>query len=139
MQAVSPDGAQIAYLKSERNSSSVALEVRPAAGGPGREVVRLSPWTGTSIYASVAWTPDGRSLLFKRATKGDSDTTLYRVPVEGGAPEKLISVAGNYRLNYPQVSPDGRRLAVSTWDGSALGEIWTLENFLPAEMHQKRP
>jgi len=55
-----------------------------------------------------AVSPDGRRLAYAQRAKG-GDSTIYIVPVAGGAPRPLQSDAG--RLEHPAWSPDGRRIA----------------------------
>ena len=92
---------------------------KPTAGGKLRDLYR-EPRSGR-IY-SVAWTPDGRHLLF--AKKGQ----LWRIPVERGEPEKLPLTME--ALRELRVHPDGTRIAFTA--GTGKGEVWVMENFLPA-------
>lgn len=127
--AVSPDGTAIAYLALDATRSG-ALEVMPSAGGPAREVVRLTPWYGLSTFSTLGWTPDGRHLLFAWSARGEtSDTELYRVAASGGQPEK-VGISLNGRIQHPRLHPGGRLLAFSTHEEGAT-EIWALENALP--------
>ena len=96
----------------ERSSS---VGVIPTAGGEPREVFRGQPWLGNSRYGTLAWTADQRYLLFTRPEGAQNNPLvggpLWRVPVTGGAPEKMgISVPG--QLRSPRVHPDGRRLTL---------------------------
>jgi Tol biopolymer transport system component len=133
--ALSPDGAQIAYLTSERNRGS-ALEIMPAVGGPPRQLAFPANWFESSRYGGVTWTPDQRFLLFVRRTGVSGPQTLWRIPVMGGAPEST-GISGSVTL--PRLHPDGRRLTF----GSSLqgaGELWGLEDFLPnTAAPQRRP
>jgi Tol biopolymer transport system component len=59
--AVSPDGAELAYLKTVRKDTTEyasILEVMPTAGGPSREVYRHPFWYDGSRYNTLAWTAD---------------------------------------------------------------------------------
>lgn len=131
--AVSPDGTQLAYLKSVRNNTTESpsvVEVMPAAGGPSREVYREAIWFDGSRYNALTWTPDQRFLLFVRGDEA-TEGILWRVPLSGGRPEKVgISSAG--RIKSPTVHASGRKLAFRTSETDD-NEIWTLENFLPAQ------
>jgi Tol biopolymer transport system component len=120
--AVSPDGAQIAYVGPE------SLVVVPAAGGEPREVVRFSgasdPYERNDGLG-LAWSPDQRYLFF---VKPDI-RAIWRVPVTGGEAEN-IGISMN-RIRALRMHPDGRRI---TFDSvvDAPSELWVLENFLPA-------
>ena len=115
--AVSPDGLQLAV------ATDTELKLIPAAGGESRELLRVA---APESLASVAWTPDGRQLLFLRGSKQSSD--LWRIPAEGGQPQKIGPLPkGALGL---RVHPDGQRLAFTAGE-PGQSEVWVLENFLP--------
>jgi Tol biopolymer transport system component len=116
---VSPDGRRLAY--SSFDSQSEYLRILPLAGGLPREVYRQPRGSGR-IY-SIAWTRDGRHLLFSR--RGE----LWRIPAAGGAAEKLDSPAVE-GLREIRVHPGGRSLAFTGHTGR--GEVWVVENLLHA-------
>jgi Tol biopolymer transport system component len=122
--ALSRDGRQLAFTAGERGSN--VLKVLPADGGEARDVLR---GVEMPLPGSVAWTPDGLSLLFTR-TPGprSSRTELWRVPVQGGEPEKLDLADDNIR--ELRLHPDGRHIAYTA--GKDRQEVWALSNFLPA-------
>lgn len=123
--AVSPDGAQVAYL---RNGS---IELIPVAGGEPRVVYR-SERAATS-QSTITWMPDGRNLLFVESSGfGEKDRhVLWRVPLDGSKPEEVgIRRSGGYPFTV-QVRPDGHEIAFSSHEGAGEPEIWALENFLP--------
>jgi Tol biopolymer transport system component len=125
LQAVSPDGKQLAFLLADPASKSFSLQVMPAAGGESRELLHDKDW---DLESNLAWTPDERYLLIAKPEKSKGPALLWRLSVTGGAPEKIgVSVAG---ARFPAVSPDGKRLAFEV-DQAGPTEVWTLENFLP--------
>ncbi len=129
--AVSPDGGELAYLKSVRTNHTEypgVIEVMPTEGGPSREVYRHPVWLDGSRYNALTWTPDQRFLLFVRGEE-QNDSTLWRVPAAGGSPEKA-SATLNARLKSPTVRPDGKQLAFGLAENDD-NEVWALENFLP--------
>lgn len=101
----------------------------PAGGGETRQVFRATPWSGSSRFNTLAWSPDQRHLLFVRRGAGeDVPNVLWRVPAAGGEPEQIgISMTG--QLMYPDVHPDGGRMAFGLFEFGA-SEVWALENFL---------
>jgi len=120
----SPDGSLIAYTGDY--DGNVDVYVVPASGGEPR---RLTYHPGPDV--AVAWTPDGKSVLFNshRESPTDSDR-LFTVPAEGGLPHELplpTAEDGSY-------SPDGTHLAYSPffqwepdWKGYRGGQttaIW---------------
>jgi Tol biopolymer transport system component len=124
--ALSRDGRQLAFAVRDAESQSNVLKVLPAEGGEARDVLRgvEMPFPG-----SVAWTPDGLNLVFtgKPSPRG-SKTELWRVPVQGGAPQKLDLAADDIRELC--LHPDGRHIAFTA--GKDRQEVWALSNFLPA-------
>jgi Tol biopolymer transport system component len=130
--AVSPDGSQLAYLKTVRNDELRRLkeypsvvEVMPTAGGPARQVFRDKIWLSGHRYNTLSWTPDARHLLFVR-----DDGRLWRIPATGGEPQDMgVSMRG--RIKAPSLHPDGSRLVFGVADADD-NEVWALDNFLPA-------
>lgn len=128
--ALSPDGTQIALHTYDGTPGGCHLEVMPASGGDGREVVR----TGNCNPNRLTWSSNN-NLLFVRGGNS-TPNVLWRVPAAGGEPEQLgISMPG--QLDNPEVSSDGRRITFGLFDTGA-SEVWTLENFLPAPTASKQ-
>jgi Tol biopolymer transport system component len=72
------------------------------------------------IINSLAWTPDGKEIIFSRGLLGG--TGLWRVSAEGGEPRPYVTEPG---CLYPVFSPQGERLAFSQL--SRKEEIWRLD------------
>ncbi|WP_286773548.1 MULTISPECIES: S9 family peptidase [unclassified Sphingomonas] len=89
--------------------------VVPSNGGAVRQVT-----SGDYDDAgALSWSPDGRSLLFTSLREADADraiyrSAIYRVGVDGGAPERLTSLDGP--LHAAAYSPDGRTIAFTGFD-----------------------
>jgi Tol biopolymer transport system component len=134
--AASPNGRELAFIIAGGTDGSSVLMLMPAAGGEPRELFR-----GQIDPSSLAWTPAGRHLLFGiiDGSDGARRVELHRIPVAGGMPEKLsliidtLSSQGGDQDTGPgiRLHPDGRRLAIVK-SGEFNGELWALENFLPA-------
>jgi Tol biopolymer transport system component len=125
--AISPDGRQLALYEGwERNSS---LSIAPIATG---QLGTL--FSSPQGIKTIAWTPDGRHLLYSltqpAAGAGTTATTdLWRIPVEGGQPQKLELAMDS--LVDLRMHPDGRHIAFVA--GTHKGEVWVMENFLRGE------
>lgn len=105
--ALSPDNRRLAYADDRAGQFNVV--VQPLGGGLGEQVTAFSDNT----VRRVAWHPDGQSLVFLADCKGDENTQLYRVRLNGDEPEPLTEMAAvqyTTALGDP-FSPDGRRLA----------------------------
>jgi Tol biopolymer transport system component/DNA-binding winged helix-turn-helix (wHTH) protein len=99
--AFSPDGEQLAFV---RVISAVVGEVYVVSVNGG-EPKRLT-FDGAGV-SNLAWNPNGREIVFGRRHGGKS--RLFRIPVEGGAPEWLAATGND--AQYPAFSSDGSRLA----------------------------
>lgn len=96
----------VGYLK----PGHTHLFVVPADGGSPRQVTSGAFDDGSDI----AWTPDGKGLLFSANRSPDWErapmrSDVFRVNVADGALTQLTHVAGPNR--QPQASPDGRLIA----------------------------
>jgi len=114
--AWSPDGQWIVYAFAHFTKTAVQgiedgynLFVVPAAGGEPRRLTR-----GPFRDYTPTFSRDGRSIYFS-STRGaeQSSVGLYRVPFEGGEPERVLHHDGpDVALVQPDLSPDGRLIAV---------------------------
>jgi tricorn protease len=118
----SPDGSLVAFTGNFDSNEDVY--VVPAAGGEPR---RLTTHPGTDV--ALAWTPDGKRILFRTTREAYSRfEKLYTVSVDGGFPEELplpMGVQGAY-------SADTRQLAyVPTWNrrGGAGDAYIAIKNY----------
>lgn len=109
--AMSPDGAQIAYV--------LAVPRRPAVDddGPawgelhvvGRDGVSRPFLTGDVNASEPAWTPDGKAIVFLARRGKDEARSLYVIPVSGGEARRAAGLATE--ITAFSLSPDGRRAA----------------------------
>jgi Tol biopolymer transport system component len=105
----------------------------PAPSGEPHELLRLEVPERFHRPARLAWTPDGRYILFGKGKcstdqplYADEPLELWRVPAEGGEPQKLLAMDG---LRHISIHPDGQRIVFT--GGKAVSEVWVMENFLP--------
>jgi len=92
-------------------SAGDSLWVADADGAHDREIMRASP----GIHAHwPAWSADGRFVYFNRSFNSGNlaPIEVFRVPVEGGAPEKVIGTS-RYAM-YPSLSLDGHGMLYSS-------------------------
>jgi Tol biopolymer transport system component len=104
---LSPDGRYLAYLRID--PAGVSLWVRQVATGSDVEVVPPRP--SDRPITAVRFTPGGDYLDFLAYTTDPRQPTslweLYRVPVLGGTPRKIVTDIDT----PPAYSPDGKQLA----------------------------
>jgi len=122
--ALSPDGTRLAF-GSRRDDGPVeppldVLEVVSLTGGEPTLIYQ----GGTRAFRGLAWTADGRSVLFHRS-EGYRDE-LIRIPAAGGPPVPLFQTGIIHDI---AVHPDGRHLAVATWRESRA--TYVMENLFP--------
>jgi Tol biopolymer transport system component/DNA-binding winged helix-turn-helix (wHTH) protein len=98
----SPDGCQIAFVRSTIAGVSNDLFVMRAEGGVARRVT----FDNRPIIGPPAWTADGHDIIFssdRGATVG-----LWRVPVQGGVPRPLAGPFGE--AGWPSIPAKGNTL-----------------------------
>ena len=86
--ALSRDGQQLVFAVHEAESQTKILRVLPAAGGKARDLLREVQMPSPG---SIAWAPDGHSVLFVQPNLKDSKTEVWLIPVQGGEPRSWIS------------------------------------------------
>ena len=133
---VSPDGQELAFSDEDQK----ALKVIPTAGGEPRTLfdLQIDPQIRErDSVGPVTWTPDGRHLLFIKAkilSYDEQINELWRIPTEGGEPEKLRELELDKQLVYElrpgSFHPDGQRIAFRRSDGESQSEIWVMDNLL---------
>ena len=86
----------------------------------GGEPRRLT-FSGQATFG-LAWTPDGREIVFSSSPGGGSNSSSWRISSFGGMPELLSGTAGAVS---PAISRQGSRLIYSR--GTSDLNIWCLE------------
>lgn len=119
--ALSPDGHYLAFSSWNNADRVETVLVLPTGGGPLRQLATVR----NGGLNGMEWTRDGRELLF--LTPGPPAATLWRIPFEGGRPERLgLTWDG---LAGIRIHPDGRRLAFGA--GQTRSEVWAIDNSVP--------
>ena len=100
--AVSPDGKYVAYVTSENTRQGLWLRQLAAAS-----TIQLVPPAPTVGFWGVTFAPDGSAVYFTMFTSDEPARAIYRIPILGGTPRKLVVGADS----FPTFSPDGGRMA----------------------------
>jgi Tol biopolymer transport system component len=127
--AVSPDGRTLALLTATRDPLAHSVTLMSVDGGPMREIYRTTPPRLIELQAELAWTADGRAILFGQADEDlerrggrSAPVELMRVPVDGGAARRVG--IRQPRIQGMSLSPDGRRLAFGVHE--YMAELWAM-------------
>ena len=120
--AISPDGKYILNVLEENGREGLWLRNIPT--NSNTPVMPPEPLQ----YLGVQFSPDGNYLYFVRGEPGQALKSLYRAPVLGGTPQKLVTdVDTNVTF-----SPDGRSLAYVAYNNPELGKfrlvVYSLES-----------
>jgi tricorn protease len=137
----SPDGTKIAF--SGNYEGNTDIYVMPVSGG---EPLRVT-YHGDSDRL-LGWWPDGQSLLVQSLRESWTGRVgqFYKVPAEGGLPERLPVPYGEFGA----IAPDGKTLAYTpistdfaTWKryrGGMASDIWLFDlEKLTAELIAPNP
>ncbi len=136
--SISPDKKWLAIIDQPIKSSTGKFErvvkVIPAEGGEPRELCRYENRRNARVIPR--WSADGRFIIYSRIQKGNKLWEFWRVPFEGGQPQKMgISTTG---ASIISPHPNGRKFAyTSIGKEKKAPEIWVMENFLPEEKKGK--
>lgn len=129
--AISPDGERLAFSSEDSVTGAEILKVISTTGdGETRELLRVMEpeKIHLGIPEALVWAPDGRYVLFVKGNTSSKEKELWRIPSEGGEPEKLgLAMEG---MTAPRFHPDGQRIAFSAGNVWRR-EVWVMENFLP--------
>ncbi len=119
--AISPDGKYILNVAEDKGQQGLWL-----LNVPTRSNTQVMPPEPVQ-YVGVRFSPDGNYLYFVRGEPGQALKYLYRAPVLGGAPQKLVTDVDT-NITF---SPDGHSLAYSVMNNPELGKfrlvIYSLE------------
>jgi Tol biopolymer transport system component len=99
--AICPDGKHILHVVEDKGQQSLWLRNVPT--NSNTQVMPPEPLS----YLGLRFSPDGNYLYFVRGEPGQGLKYLYRAPVLGGTPQKLITDVDT-NITF---SPDGRRIA----------------------------
>jgi serine/threonine protein kinase/sugar lactone lactonase YvrE len=111
--AISPDGNYILHLVRENGLASLWLRNVPTNSN-----TQVEP-PADLYYLGLRFSPDGNYLYFERSEPGNTEEKyLYRAPLFGGTPQKLVSdIDSNITF-----SPEGKKFAFMRYDNPVPGK-----------------
>jgi eukaryotic-like serine/threonine-protein kinase len=125
--AISPDAKYILNVVNEEGQQSLWLRNLPTNSN-----TQVVPAADVE-YSGLRFSPDGNYLYFVRTEPGSHELSyLYRAPVLGGTPQKLVTdIDSNITF-----SPDGQRFAFLRYNSPEPGKYRVL--LLPIDGGQER-
>jgi len=108
--SISRDEKRLAYTvyMARANIWSVPIPANPPPGGAAFTAANAAAVTrGSQVIQGMRVSPDHRWIVYDSDLRGHSD--LYRVPIDGGAPETLLTDSVDEFA--PDLSPDGTTVA----------------------------
>lgn len=121
--AWSPDGRYIAFM---RHGQQNAIYIVPAIGGAERKIHTLSDTTSWE-YAGLAWSKDGRHVIFPDRPSSQAPSALFSVSVDTLAVHRLTSPPKDWDGDWtPVVSPEGSKIAFVRGPESAARDVYVM-------------
>lgn len=118
----SSDGERIVFITQSGPPGTYTSEIRAvAADGSRPSELLLRPEQPVTGFFWPQWSPDGRYLLFVKAS-GPSGASVWAMPTSGDKTPVLVAQPQNSQANivHLSLSPDGRWLAYSSTDSGRL-------------------
>jgi serine/threonine protein kinase/Tol biopolymer transport system component len=120
--AISPDGNYI--LDVEENNGQQALWLRHSPSAAEWKHLLASSSTqiippGPFEYLGLRFSPDGNAVYFVRRDARQGRASVYRAPILGGTPEKVVAVASS-NITF---SPDGSKFAYAVTASPGPGKF----------------
>lgn len=119
---LSPDGKTMLFGLSYPGYEKSRLFTIPAEGGKEKEICTAQDVK--NIYTAF-WSPDGKYMYFVELVES-LKTNLWRVPVQGGKPEKTWS--SENRVELFDIHPDGNQVAFSLRE--RVSELRVIDNLV---------
>jgi serine/threonine protein kinase len=131
---VSPDAKYLAYTNRVAGSESLWLRQISTRPISMTSEVQIVPPAQVD-FGSIAFSPDGGHLYYNVYPRGEAVGTLYRVPVLGGTPRKVlvdvdsaVTFSPDTRLAFLRGSSTGSAIIIAKLDGSSERVLATTQD-----------
>ena len=111
-----PDGKSLVFRRNGEKGARVV--VRDIASGGERTLLE-------QMLSGLSLSRDGRHVAYLLFDVASKSTSVYTMPIEGGTPTLLGTVAGRAR-NVSVWTPDGRSVVFATGDDSGKASLWSV-------------
>jgi Tol biopolymer transport system component len=118
---LSPDGKNLLFGIQVPGEEKSRLVTIPAEGGKETELCITQE---AKVFDWALWSPDGQYIYFTERPEG---TNLWRIPAEGGKPQKVWHTDNN-RVPIFSIHPDCDQIAFSIHEGTT--EVKVIENLI---------
>ena len=125
--AWSPNGRRLAFVRGRlaRNEPGhMSLYLVAAGGGSAKRLAPCGTCGRFYMGGRLAWSPDGRWIVYSRNTSGTGYQSLWIVAAAGGTPHRLTDCASCVDIG-PTWSPDGS-LLLFTRMGRQSVQLYTM-------------
>ena len=126
----SPDGAQLAFIRSTVAGVSNDIFVMPANGGPAKRLT----FDNRPIMGPPTWTADGRELIF--SSNRGAAVGLWRVSAAGSDPRPVAGQVGE--AEWPSIPSKGNNTLLVYERSLSKYDVWRLELKDPRH-HERAP
>ena len=116
----SPDGRSLLFAVYNPEEKKSHLFTMPIEGGEEKELCISQE---SDDFKWGYWSPDGKYIYF---TERPEETNLWRVPAEGGTPEKIWH--SKDRTEFFSIHPDGKQIVLAKRERTT--EIRVIENLV---------
>lgn len=107
----SPDGTQMAFVRTNGAGFPEEVYVMPANGG----AARLLTYDRSAVMGPPAWSSDGQFVIF--ASTRDGGPSLWRIPAAGGTATRMENTSTG--IWHPSVARQGEKMAAQRIVGSS--------------------